>query len=98
MTRQPSCPSDQHHENSGRRWFLRTSPMPRRAHPGRLYVLVYVIHGEVAVDNPSRNVREGQAELLGSATSVQLTAQTTRIFWCAGVPLNEPSRAMVRLR
>lgn len=53
--------------------------------------MVYVIRGEAAVGDPSRNVREGQAALLGPGTSVQLAAQSdTDLLVLAGVPLNEP--------
>ena len=59
--------------------------------PAGYNAMVYVIRGEAAVGDPSRNVREGQAALLGPGTSVRLVAQTNTDFLVlAGVPLNEP--------
>jgi len=59
--------------------------------PADYNAMVYVIRGEVAVGDPPRNVREGQAALLGPGASVQLTAQTdVDLLVLAGVPLNEP--------
>jgi len=59
--------------------------------PDGYNALAYVIRGEVAVGDPPRNVREGQAALLGPGTSVHLAAQTDTDFMVlAGVPLNEP--------
>ena len=59
--------------------------------PADFNAMVYVIRGEVAVGDPPRNVRAGQAALLGPGTSVQLAAQTdTDLLVLAGVPLNEP--------
>lgn len=59
--------------------------------PADYNAMVYVIRGEAAVGDPQRNVREGQAALLGPGTSVQLAAQSdTDLLVLAGVPLNEP--------
>ncbi len=72
-------------------YTLRAGGEAQQDLPADYNAMVYVIRGEVAVGEPSRNVREGQAALLGPGTCVQLTAQTdTDLLVLAGVPLNEP--------
>ncbi|MBI3777125.1 MAG: pirin family protein [Gammaproteobacteria bacterium] len=59
--------------------------------PADYNAMVYVIRGAAAVGDPQRDVREGQAALLGPGASVQLAAKTdTDVLVLAGVPLNEP--------